>query len=188
MNKLSLLRSLFHISGAAIPLSYLFWGRTAALVLTLSLFVILVASDILRIAGYLDAAFVTKHLKTEEMKRPTGSLFYMLGCLITILVFGKYEATASILVLAISDPASSIIGRTWGRRPLFLGKSLEGTGAFFFSALLLLAFFRFSLPAVIGSACAATAAELFSARLIDDNLSIPLVTGGALSVFSVWQF
>jgi dolichol kinase len=186
MKKLSLVRTLFHISGAAIPLSYLFWGRTAALVLALSLFVILVASDMLRIAGCLDAAFVTKHLKTEEMKRPTGSLFYMLGCVITILVFGKYEATASIFVLAISDPASSIVGRTWGRRPLLSGKSIEGTGAFFFSAFLVLAFFPFTLPAVIGSACAATAAELFSARIVDDNLSIPLVTGAALSAFSFW--
>jgi len=186
MKKLSFLRTLFHVSGAAMPLSYLLYGRTVALVLALSLFVILVGADVLRITGYLNTGFLRKHLKTEEMKRPTGSLFYMLGCLISILVFGKYEAMASIFVLAISDPASSMIGRTWGRRPLAFGKSMEGTGAFLLSALLVLACFPFTVPAVIGTACGATAAELFSARFIDDNLSIPVVTGAVLSFFGFW--
>jgi dolichol kinase len=188
MKKLSILRTVFHICGVAIPLSYLLYGRTVALAVALSLFVIIVGADILRITGYLDAGFVGKHLKKEEMKRPTGSLFYMLGCLISILVFGKFEATASIFVLAISDPASSMIGRTWGRRPLAFGKSMEGTGAFLLSALLVLACFPFTLPVVIVSACAATATELFSARFINDNLSIPLVTGAALSFLSYWSF
>jgi dolichol kinase len=186
MKKVSLVRTLFHVSGAAMPLSYLLWGRTVALVLALSLFVILVGADVLRITGYLDTSFVRKHLKKEEMKRPTGSLFYLLGCLISILLFGKYEASASILVLAIADPASSIIGRTWGKRPLAFGKSIEGTGAFLFSALLVLACFPFNLPALIASACAATAAELFASRLVDDNLLIPLVTGMVLSFPGFW--
>jgi dolichol kinase len=117
------------------------------------------------------------------MKKPTSSLFYMASCLLVILLFDKLPAVASIFVLAVSDPLSSIIGSQWGRRR-FLGKSAEGTVAFFLSSLLILVCFSLKLPALLVAASAATAAEFFSSRFVDDNLSIPIVTALALTILA----
>jgi glycerol-3-phosphate acyltransferase PlsY len=181
MKKLSWVRTLFHILGAAIPLIYLLSDKETALAVTTSLLVLLVVADFLRIRGHLRSNFVERQLKDRESTRPTASLFYVVACLATILLFDRSTACASIFVLAFSDPLSSVIGRKWGKRRFF-GKTLEGTTAFLFSTLLVLACFPFEIPAILAAACSATAAELFSSRLVDDNLTIPLATAIVLAL------
>ncbi len=178
-----LLRRLFHVSGIVIPLTYLVWGKGTALALGALIFVLLSAGEILRLAGILNPSFVSGQLKEKERRRPTGALSYAGSCLLTMLIFREPVAIASMLVLAISDPLSSLIGSRWGRCRFF-GKSLEGTSAFLFSSLLILACLRFRIPAVVGGACAGTLAELLSSRFMDDNLSIPLVCSCALWILS----
>jgi diacylglycerol kinase (CTP) len=179
---LSLLRRLFHLSGSVIPITYLFLGRGASLVLASTILVLLACAEALRIGLSLDLPFFRKHLKEKEMKKPTGSLFYVISCLLVILIFDRLTAVAAIFVLAICDPLSSIIGSKWGRRRV-LGKSPEGTLTFFVSSVLVLTCFSFGIAAVFVAACTATAAEFLSSRFIDDNLSIPLATAFALSLF-----
>jgi dolichol kinase len=178
-----LLRRLFHVSGIVIPLTYLFWGKGAALVLGTLIFLLLSAGEILRLTGILNPSLVTGQLKEKERKRPTGAFSYAGSCLLTMLIFREPVAVASMFVLAISDPLSSLIGSRWGRCRFF-GKSLEGTSAFLFSSLVILACLRFRIPAVVGGACAGTFAELFSSRFMDDNLSIPLACSCALWILS----
>ena len=137
----------------------------------------------MRLTGILNPSFVGAQLKEKELKRPTGALLYAGSCLLTMLIFREPVAVASMFVLAISDPLSSLIGSKWGRCRFF-GKSLEGTSAFLFSSLAILACFRFRVPAVVGGACAGALAELFSSRFVDDNLSIPLVCSCALWILS----
>jgi dolichol kinase len=183
MKQTLLVRALFHVSGSLIPLIYLLMGKTSVLIVTASFLALLVVLDLLRIKGLLKSGFVQNQLKEKESKSPTGSIFYLVSCLLAILLFDKLIASASIFVLAISDPLSSIIGRRWGKRPFF-GKSMEGTGAFLFSSLIILGCFHFKTPALIGAACVATAVELFTSRFVDDNLTIPLVTGVALTILT----
>ena len=181
--RLFLMRALFHLSGCAIPVIYLSAGRGAALLVTGLAVVVAAFVETLRIKGRIRLAFVGPLLKEKEMKAPTGCLFYLISCLITILLFDKRVASASIFVLAISDPLSAIIGSKWGRQS-FYGKSAEGTGAFFFSSLLVLACFSFRWPGLILAAGAATAAELLSSKFVDDNLTIPIVTALALTMIA----
>ena len=115
------------------------------------------------------------------MKRLTGSIFYVAGCLLVILFFDRLVAIASIFVLAVSDPLSSIVGSAWGRGR-FLGKSIEGTAAFFLSSVIILACFPFTIPSLFAAAAAASAAELFSSRFIDDNFSIPVTAALVLTI------
>jgi dolichol kinase len=175
-----LLRGLFHVSGCLIPVIYLLTDKGTALLVTASAVVLAAFLETLRIKGRIGMAFVGPLLKEKEKKGPSGCLFYLVSCLITILLFDERIASASIFVLAISDPLSAIIGSKWGRRSLY-GKSAEGTGAFFLSSLLVLACFSFKGPGLILAACAATAAELFSSRFIDDNLTIPIITALSLT-------
>jgi dolichol kinase len=179
--KLSLLRRLFHFSGVVIPITYLLLGQSAALALTAATLVLLACADILRIITAFDSPFLRRHLKENELKKPTASLFYMISCLLVILLFDKPTAVASIFVLVVSDPLSALIGSRWGRRR-FLGKSAEGTAAFFLSTILILTCFHFRIPALFAAAGAATAAELLSSRVIDDNFSIPVVTAFVLTL------
>jgi dolichol kinase len=83
------------------------------------------------------------------------------------------------MVLAVSDPLASLVGRTLARAR-FLGKSFEGTCAFFLSSAAILAFFSFGVSRIILVAVVMTAAELFTRKPLDDNLTIPLAGGFAL--------
>ncbi|MGD0230206.1 MAG: hypothetical protein ABSC19_07595 [Syntrophorhabdales bacterium] len=183
MKRPSRARSLFHLSGSIIPLIYLATDRRTALFVALSALVLAALIDTLRITGYISAPFLEALLKEKEMKGPSGTVFYLISCVVAILLFDKDIASASIFVLAICDPLSSIVGSKWGRIPLF-GKSVEGTGVFLVSSLIVLACFRFGPSAFIPAAAAAAAAELFSSRFVDDNLTIPLVTALALTLLT----
>ena len=178
-----LLRRLFHVSGIVIPLTYVFWGKLEAIVLAILILVLVSTAEVLRLKGILDPSFVRGQLKEEERRRPTGALSYAGSCLLTMLIFSKPVAVAGMFVLALSDPFSSLIGSRWGRCRFF-GKSLEGTSTFLFSSLIILACFRFRVPAVVGGACAGTLAELFLSRLTDDNFWIPLACSFALWLLS----
>jgi dolichol kinase len=177
---ISVPRVLFHISGLVMPVSYLVAGRLVALIFVSALLAALIIAEFLRVKGRVKMGFVTRQLKEKELSKPTGSAFYCVAALITFLVFDKYPACAALFVLALADPASSIVGRVWGQRKLLYGKTIKGTTAFFFTALITLMCFPFGPWTVLVGALTATVTELFSVKLIDDNLSIPLLTALAL--------
>jgi dolichol kinase len=181
MKGISTLRILFHLSGAIIPVTYLAMGRMAAVTLSVLLLLLLLIGELLRIKGWVSMPFVERQLKDRELARPTGSLFYVVSCCIVALLFDRVVASASMLILALADPSSSVVGRLWGKRRLFLDKSIEGTATFFSVAFVILLVFSFSLPVALFGAAVATTAELFSAGVVDDNFSIPLA-----AAFAVW--
>ena len=177
----SIWRNLFHFSGIVIPLAYLLVSRAAALGLTILLLCVLSVVEFLRITGRLKVGMAGKYLKEKERKKPTGSIFYVVAALVTILLFRKEAAVCSLFVLCISDPLSSLVGRSLGRHPLF-GKSIEGTLAFLASSLIILMLFSVSPSSALAVAFLATATELFTPRFLDDNLTIPIATGLALTI------
>ncbi|MBA4391112.1 MAG: hypothetical protein C0399_09255 [Syntrophus sp. (in: bacteria)] len=178
-----ILRKLLHLTCIIIPVLYLLTDKKTALIITSILFIAVSVFEILRIKGVLKIALVERHTKEEERKRPLGSFYYVLSGLIIMTFFEKNIAVASLFVLSISDSLASIIGSRFGRIR-FLGKSLEGTLTFFFSSLCIFLAFSFSFS--IATICAVISAltELFSSRLIDDNLAVPLVTALALTVLT----
>ncbi len=177
------LRKLFHFSGSAIPLAYLVLGRPLLLAVTIVLFLSEIALEILRMRGGLKYGFLQGQLKKEEAIGFTGSFYFLLSCLLTILLFRKSVAVPAMLILSIADPLSSLVGQACARKPLF-GKSIQGTAAFFLASLAILLCFPLKGYAVPAAALAATLAELFSSRLVDDNLTIPLVTAATLTLLS----
>jgi dolichol kinase len=181
MSGQSIWRNLFHFSGIVIPLAYLLISRGAALGFTILLFCVSSVVEFLRITGRLKLGIAGKLLKEKEAKKPTGSLFYVVAALVVILVFRKEVAICSLFVLCISDPLSSIVGRRLGRHPL-LGKSIEGTLVFFGSSLIILALFSVGLSTALVVACVATLTELCTPEFLDDNLTIPIMTGLALTL------
>lgn len=131
-----------------------------------------------------------KTLRNEEMLgrkfHPTGSIYVLTAALICSYFFNKYTAIIGLTVMLVSDSAAALVGKTYGRIKIYKNKTLEGTLAFFFSAVLvniiLSGIHPFGIYSIL--ACgAATLAELFEDKIkIDDNLSVPLLTAGILSL------
>ena len=130
-----------------------------------------------------------KTLRNKERVRTqfqvSGSMYVLAAAIVCTLLFSKPIAMIAMTVMLISDTCAALFGKAFGTRKLYKNKSLEGTTAFFLSALfinmLYEPLFHFTTAGVI--ACAlATMAEMFEDRLgIDDNLSIPLVIGITLT-------
>ena len=183
VRKKIMLRKLFHFSGIIIPVIYLLTEKQTALIVTSAIFVVDIVLETLRIKGFMNVAFIEENMKKEESNRPSGSFFYVLSGLITIIFFKKNIAISSLFILSIADPLSSLLGSRFGRVRLF-GKSLEGSIIFFATSFLILRIFSFSIPIAVAGAIIASLTELFSSRPIDDNLSIPLVTALALTLLT----
>ncbi len=130
-------------------------------------------------------------LRAEEELKESSALPFIMGLLLTILSFPKPVALVSIMILALGDPLSAIVGIKYGNHRLASGKSLEGSGAFFvacffavmlifdqgpFGARLALAFWHATLMALF---------EQVPLRL-DDNLTIPITSAFLLWPLSVF--
>ena len=110
-----------------------------------------------------------------------GSTFFLFSTILTILLFPKPIAVSSLLILILADTAAALVGKGIGRVRIF-GKTLEGSMAFFLTALLIVWIYP-TLNRFSGSVAAlgATLIELLPIRL-NDNLTIPL-TAGAIMLF-----
>ena len=107
-----------------------------------------------------------------------SSTWYLVGAVLAYAVYPMPYASAAILVLGLADPAASVVGRLFGSRRLGKG-SFEGTAAFFLTAAVVLFLAFPGRPLVLVGAGAVALAEILPWR-VDDNLTIPLVTGAVL--------
>lgn len=118
----------------------------------------------------------------------SGSLYVLLAAIACTLLFPQPVAVISLSVMLISDTSAALFGKAYGTRKLNKNKSLEGTVAFFLSALIVNMLcepiYHFTYAGVIACA-AASFAEMFEDKLeVDDNLSIPLVVGTVLVILN----
>lgn len=129
-------------------------------------------------------------LREHEKQKLTGAFYVCLAAFLAALLFSKPVAVAALGIMLVADSMAALIGRRWGKTPLIAGKSLEGSLAFFISALAITAAMTgiagqsivFFMAGCVG-ALAATLAELYSARLkIDDNLTTVLAAGTAMEM------
>jgi diacylglycerol kinase (CTP) len=128
-------------------------------------------------------------MRKHEIDKMSGTPFYIGSVLLAIVIFPKSIAILSILFLAIGDPMSSIFGLTWGHKSYRFanGKSLIGTAAGMgVCSLITFLYLMFTGVTLFPSLCIALAAGLAGGGAemipleIDDNFSIPLVSGLAL--------
>lgn len=187
LTRLEIRRQIFHIfaSGGMAVLYYL------NVLSPLAVFLGIVAGILLsfickRVRFPLFSWFLYHFERSEERKRfpGRGTLFLFIGVLITMKLFPKEVALASIMILAFGDSVSHLFGGKFGKlRNIFNWKSkkmfegtLMGTTAGFFAAML----FVSPVEALLGS-FAAMAAEVvkldFNETTIDDNLIVPLIAG-----------
>ncbi len=121
----------------------------------------------------------------------SGSPPVFLAAALTTLLFPRFIAAAALGVMLTADTAAALIGRRFGRHRLNGGKSAEGTFAFFVTgtcfAFLVLWYAGKASGLMLLSAAAgvflAALAELFQKQLrLDDNLTIPVICGGVMTL------
>jgi len=124
-------------------------------------------------------------IRKNEAHKLTGTAPYVLGIGLSLYAFSLPVATAAICFLAFGDVAATTIGERYGRTKIG-GKSLEGTIAFVIAALaaggaLVLMGSGTNPWVMVLGALVAAGVELLPLP-INDNLVIPIVSGGVMEL------
>ncbi len=190
-----LIRKSIHLCSLSIPVVYYFISRETALTILLPLALAFGLSDIARLSipsvgalyNKLFGFLLRRHEVRATKPRLNGATFVLLSAIICIWLFPKVIVITAFAILIISDSAAALIGRRFGRHP-FRSKTVEGTTAFFVTAMLVVALTPkidyLATEYLIGIIAAILGAfvEAVSVDLIDDNLSVPISIGIAMWV------
>lgn len=187
-------RKLYHLFGGLGLLSlYYVLGRDHALPVYAALFLIVLAVDAARLKIPAFNQFVFSRfgsfIRLSEANKLTGTPPYILGIGLSLYLYRPETASAAICFLACGDVAATAVGERYGKTKIG-SKSLEGTAAFVMAAVsagfLLSAAGVSLMPEVIVlGALAAAGAEVLTLP-VNDNLIIPLVSGGAMELVLRW--
>jgi dolichol kinase len=184
-------RKFYHVAGGLFLLGlYLFLGRERAFFTYLLLFLGVLAFDLTRLRLPSFNAWALERMGTliraGEAHTLSGSPTYILGVALSLFLFELPVAIAAVLFLAFGDVAATIVGESWGRTR-FLGKSLEGTAAFIVAGIAAgtvphLFGHGLPLPALFAGAVTAAVVEVLTPRRLNDNLTIPLISGAVMTL------
>ncbi len=172
-------RKSFHLAMIAVPVwVYLMPPTPALLGLILATF-ITVAVDLLRLSDHRLRSFFLRLFRSlirpHEQEHLLGSTHYMIAALLSVIVFDHEVAIAALAFLVLGDAAAAIIGKRFGK-PLYWGKSPQGSIACFVVCLAVGIPLLGSLAVALIGALAATLAEALPSPL-DDNMRVPIFSG-----------
>lgn len=189
IGRLELKRQLFHLFlGIAIVLLFKF-NILNVLLLSIILTVGVIASILIRKIRIPVIGWCLNTFDRGNVRFPgEGAAFYVLGCLLSLAIFPGTIAFASIMVLAVGDSFSTLIGKGFGNNKISGSKTYEGMAAGIITGFIGAVFFVPGLQAFLGSAVAMTfeAFEIkFKEHTIDDNLFIPVIAGSVMSLIAL---
>jgi diacylglycerol kinase (CTP) len=130
-----------------------------------------------------------------EKNGPNSAPFYAMGISLALFLFPEKIAILSVLYLAFADPISSFVGVNFGKDKILPGKSLQGALAGFITCYMITLVYGLNysnavasfdllafalLAGIIGSL-----SELCSVFKIDDNLTIPVISGLGLTLLNL---
>jgi dolichol kinase len=187
-----IVRKAIHLLSLSIPVGYIFVSQQTALTILVPLMVGFVTVDVLmhrvapvrRLFLKLFGFLLRPHELETRRLLLNGASYIMISACVCIALFPKIIAVTAFAILILSDIASALVGKAWGRHR-FLDKSAEGALAFLVVGWLVVLVLGLSFQAPASyflagflGAIAGTVAEAGSIRLrMDDNLSIPLSIG-----------
>ncbi len=196
---LHLLRKIWHITiGSIAIVTYLhssqdkfFWGKLILGVAIVGLSIDLIRKKIPKL-NFIVIKLMGPLMRRSEREGITGLPYYALGCSLALFLYQRDIGIISMLFLIFGDPISSFFGVLYGKDRILPNKSLQGAVAGFFTCYLISLFYlmntttlgihilTFSIIAgLIGSL-----SELCSTFNIDDNLTIPVLSGLGLTVLN----
>ena len=190
VNKFEWNRQIFHIFlgiGIAVLLMYGFLNKEMILVAVLAGLILSCISKRTRIPVICD--LLQKFERKEDLQGFPGKgiIFYLIGACISLFLFSKDIAMASIMVLALGDSISHLFGLHYGKikHPLSNTKFLEGTIAGFIAgfigAFVFLPWHEAFFASLVAMIVEAIEIKI-GTQQVDDNLIVPFVAGAAVWV------
>lgn len=130
--------------------------------------------------------FFGSFLRRHEIRRLSGASYLLLGCLITSLLYGKPIVVASCTYIIVGDTFAAIFGQNIKSPKIFQNKTIMGSIGFL-GASLLAAFLLYRFTGILPLShliIGALAASVFEALPLplDDNFSVPIITGFVMSL------
>lgn len=189
LEKLEFRRQLFHLFLGVIIVALLVFGILDKTRLLLALiiggiFSILSVNHKIPLISTLLKTFDRKDVRFPG----EGAFYYILGCTLALYLFTFEVALASIMILALGDSFSHILGKGYGVKK-FGVKTLMGTsaGIFFgyFGALIFVNASMAFLGATISMLVEAIEIRV-KGLVLDDNLLIPLIAGIVMQMVGAW--
>lgn len=182
-----------HLCSLLIPLGAWFLPRLETVLILVAMLFVSVLFDLERSrpgpAGRLINHWLGFMIRPHEREARgnsvplAGSTWMLLSAVITFAIFPKPIAVAAFAMLILCDTVAALVGRRLGTiRFGPKGKSVEGTAAFFAMGVAVVAVVP-GIPLWIGIAGAAVAATAEALPWDwDDNLTVPLLSGLAMSL------
>jgi len=187
-----LLRKTTHMCALVIPGGYYLLGlsRSQMLWIMVPVTIAMILIDISRLRHWrFWSAFASRFIggmvrKKEENGDFTGATYILLSTCLTVAMFEKQLAIAALAFIIVGDTFAALIGRKFGLHKYGGGrKSVEGSlgcllGTMFVAVL------TPDLPIYAGTVGAVVAAVTEGLSFeIDDNISVPIVSGLAMTLF-----
>ncbi len=178
------------------PFSFLFiiffliFGQFTALFIIGIVACVFIFLDILRIFHEKSDSLMTekteKIYRKEEKKTFSSMTTFLVAIFISVLLFEKNIAIASTVFLIFGDTFGKIFGLAFGKRWIIKNKkSVEGTlaylGCMLIFGYILYTSLDISLWILIIGCLAAPAVELLSMG-VNDNLTVPIISGAIMTV------
>ncbi len=171
---------------------YVFNPKIPSLVLIGSVALAFIILDLVRFIHKQTNILLTEKVrsifKKGEVSKFSSMAIFLIAGFISILLFEKNIAIASLVFLIFGDIFGKIFGLAFGKHKIF-DKTIEGTLAYFGSVLICgyFIFFLLDIPLIIliCGGLMAPIIELFSFG-IDDNFSVPIVTGAIMTVVQIF--
>jgi phytol kinase len=187
LSKQELGRQIIHIVIGLVTAFLVYVDVLSALSIFFLIIIGFLASFISRYVSFPPFSWFLKHFEREEMMKKfpgKGLVFFFIGVLLCVKLFEKDIALAAIMVLALGDSVSHIVGAQYGKiknifnwrgHKLFEG-TVMGSLCGFVGALLFV-----PIPEALLGSFGAMFAEVieieFNQNTLDDNLVVPLVAG-----------
>jgi len=169
-------------------------GRRALITLIGAVLSVSFITDVLRLLHRKTGDLLNREItrgfrvyKEKERRRISSITTFLLGVLLTFILFKESIAIASLSFLVFGDMMAKIVGINYGKTVIFnaeVGKTLEGFVGFL-SVSVGSAYFLWllnMLPLWVGitGAVIASVVEVFPFP-VDDNVSVPVISGAIMS-------
>ncbi len=184
-------RKAIHISGSLIPIFYIFAIWEVAVLIISICFLAALSLEWHRLKYGWQVSFARSH----EQLGISGALYFAFSALLAILFFQKEIAISTLLMLAIGDSISGIAGAAFEIKRIDAGlkesrgRKRKPAGLFLTMLVICFSLGCVFLPfevALIGATVAALADSLplnLFEEALDDNLTIPILSGIAMTLF-----
>ena len=190
-------RKSVHLFAMIIPILYMIVPRRESLLILAVCAFISILLDLLK---YYEKGFrrlflrvAGNMLRRREFKRFTSSSYILCAALVSIVAFDRWVAVSVLTFIVLGDFAAAIFGRRFGKHKTVGNKTLEGSLAFFIAAYTGAIAFKLITgidapwPALFTGALTATVVEALPLG-IDDNLTVPILTGVLLQLMYIGHF